>query len=150
MSDLSERVDTLETAVKALATVQLGDVPGHDFHGNQYTGGGGGSSKDLTDPNMKQWMQSQVGKLRVETPEPDEHPDRHYLTLVNKDLVDTTAEVDSWANQMRFLGAGGAWNDKDWFPIRDVAHAEQKMEERSGQKISSRAVEGPDGEWHEA
>lgn len=37
MADLSQRVDAVEAAVLALATIELGDVTGHQFHGNQYT-----------------------------------------------------------------------------------------------------------------
>ncbi len=37
-----ERMESLEAAVIALSTMSLGDVSGHDFHGNQWTGGQGG------------------------------------------------------------------------------------------------------------
>lgn len=36
-----ERLDRLEAAVLSLARVELGDVAGHPFHGNQWTSGGG-------------------------------------------------------------------------------------------------------------
>lgn len=41
--ELEQRVRTLESAVLALAAeqdIELGDSPGHDFRGNQYSGGG--------------------------------------------------------------------------------------------------------------
>lgn len=40
MTGLLERVDVLEGAVVALASVQLGDSEGHPFRGNQWSGGG--------------------------------------------------------------------------------------------------------------
>ena len=41
MSDLWQRVDALEGAIIALGRQELGDFPGHDFHGNQYSDGVG-------------------------------------------------------------------------------------------------------------
>lgn len=35
--ELEERITSLETAVTALARSEFGDIPGHEFHGNQYT-----------------------------------------------------------------------------------------------------------------
>jgi hypothetical protein len=37
---LAARVGHLEEAVIAIGTQELGDTPGHDFHGNQWSGGG--------------------------------------------------------------------------------------------------------------
>lgn len=48
VDDITARLDALEQAILALAISSLetfGDTPGHPFHGNQYTGGQGGSSK---------------------------------------------------------------------------------------------------------
>jgi hypothetical protein len=42
-ASLSVRIADLELAVLALARVEFGDTPGHDFHGNQHTGGQGGT-----------------------------------------------------------------------------------------------------------
>lgn len=42
---LEDRILALELAVTALGRAEFGDVPGHDFHGNQHTGGIGDTPK---------------------------------------------------------------------------------------------------------
>jgi hypothetical protein len=38
--NICDRVARAEAAIIALANVEFGDAPGHDFHGNQWTDGG--------------------------------------------------------------------------------------------------------------
>lgn len=68
---LEERITTLETAVLALGAdvEEFGDTPGHPFHGNQWTGGGGGSDPSVSSEKNAR-MAEQERFLRGE----DENP----------------------------------------------------------------------------
>lgn len=50
---LGQRVGQLEKAVIGLAVVELGDTPGHQFHGNQYSDVGGMGDQELRDHAAK-------------------------------------------------------------------------------------------------
>lgn len=48
------KLEAAQNALRASAQ-EFGDTPGHDFHGNQFTPGGGGSGKvDLNHPSVKE------------------------------------------------------------------------------------------------
>ena len=59
MSELSDRVASLELAVLAIATQRFEDV-GHPFHGNQYTGGN--DDADLGPPGRPIWPGGPTGQ----------------------------------------------------------------------------------------
>lgn len=68
---LEERITTLEAAVLALGTdvEEFGDTPGHPFHGNQYTDGGGGYDPSVSSEKNAR-MAEQERFLRGESGDP--------------------------------------------------------------------------------
>lgn len=67
-ASLGERVEAAEGAVIALASQELGDTAGHDFHGNQYSGGNG--SSDRTDEGQRLKSGTAQGGQRAANREP--------------------------------------------------------------------------------
>lgn len=54
--DLTARIERLELAVLTVARATFGDVDGHDFHGNQWTGGRGGGD---TATDVDHWVSAE-------------------------------------------------------------------------------------------
>lgn len=91
MSEIRDRVESLEHAVKALAAREFGDSPGHPFRGNQYTNSGGDdgpyvpkgrtdeASYDYTDDPRS--LATSFGKERLQVALDDAEPEDKYVVL---------------------------------------------------------------------